>query len=54
VVSLIWSRRVLSENTLLPTKLICLMRETSPSSTEKVIATRLRSTGVTVVVTLAP
>src|SRR5450830_1200499 len=40
VVSLSWSRSVPSENALLPTMLICLMRETSPSSTANVMAAR--------------
>eukprot|EP01032_Pedospumella_encystans_P007683 gene7683-9190_t len=46
-----FSRSSLSEKALLPTRLICLILAISPSSTANTMFTRLRSIGVTVVVT---
>ncbi len=53
VVSVNKSSSSFSLNARLPTILICLILATSPSEMLKVIATRLRSKGVTVVVTVA-
>ena len=47
-------QQLLSLKAWLPMMLICRIFAASPSSTAKLSATRLRSSGVTVVLTFAP
>jgi hypothetical protein len=54
VVSVIWSSSCFSVNAFVPTMLMRAMRVESPSLIVKLIATRLRSCGVTVVWMSAP